>query len=176
MVTLVLTIIGDDRSGLVESLAAAVANHGGSWNTSSMARLGSKFAGIVEITVPEKNADALVDEFGPLEAKGLLDITVERTDRERSDVAGGTASARGDLHIVGQDRPGIVHEISQAVARHGVSIELLQTSTASAPMSGELLFEATAVLVADDVAKFDLLTADLETLADELMVDVELNA
>ncbi len=82
--------------------------------------------------------------------------------------------ARWQLHLIGQDRPGIVHEISQALARNGVSIEELQTSTSSAPMSAELLFEATAVLVATTGADRAALADDLEALANELMVDLEL--
>lgn len=169
MTTLVLTVIGDDRSGLVEALAAVVTRHGGNWNRSSMARLGSKFAGIVEVSVTDVHVDALIDELGPLEAQGLLDITVERVTDTPAQIAG----PRWELRLVGQDRPGIVHEIAQALARSGVSIEELQTSTSSAPMSAEILFEASAVLVATTDADRDALAAELEALANELMVDIE---
>jgi glycine cleavage system regulatory protein len=171
MATLVLTVIGDDRSGLVEALAGAVAQHDGNWNRSSMARLGNKFAGIVEVSVPEARVDDLTNELAPLEAQGLLDVTVERVQ----DAPAATSSApRWELRLVGQDRPGIVHEIAHALARSGVSIEELQTSTSSAPMSAEILFEATAVLVATTGADRDTLARELEALANELMVDIEL--
>ena len=170
MTTLILTVIGDDRSGLVEALAGVVARHDGNWNRSSMARLGSKFAGIVEVAVPDGRVDALIDELGPLEARGLLDITVERITDAPTAVAG----PRWELRLIGQDRPGIVHEIAQALARSGVSIDELQTSTSNAPMSAETLFEATAVLVATTGADRDTLAAELEALANELMVDIEL--
>lgn len=170
MATLVLTVIGDDRSGLVEALAGVVAQHDGNWNRSSMARLGTKFAGIVEVSVPAGRVDTLIAELGPLEAQGLLDITVERLTEMPAEAAG----PHWELRLVGQDRPGIVHEIAQALARSGVSIDELQTSTSSAPMSAEILFEASAVLVATSDADRSALAAELEALANELMVDIEL--
>jgi glycine cleavage system regulatory protein len=136
-----------------------------------MARLGTKFAGIVEVSVPEARVDDLIADLEPLEEQGLLDITVERVDETPAPVA---SDARWKLRLVGQDRPGIVHEIAQALARNGVSIEELQTSTSSAPMSAETLFEASAVLVATTAADRSALAADLEALANELMVDLEL--
>ncbi len=171
MTTLILTVIGDDRSGLVDALSGVVMRHDGNWKRSSMARLGSKFAGIVEVSVPDDRVDELVGDLEPLEAQGLLDITVERvTEAPTPNVA----DRRWELRLVGQDRPGIVHEIAHALARNGISIEELQTSTSSAPMSAEILFEATAVLVATSDADRDALAADLEALANELMVDLEL--
>ena len=78
MATLVLTVIGDDRSGLVDALSGVIADHGGNWDKSRMARLAGKFAGIVMVAVPDAAADALIADLEPLEAQGLLDITVER--------------------------------------------------------------------------------------------------
>ena len=76
--TLVLTVIGDDRSGLVSALSGVIADHGGSWERSQMARLAGKFAGIVLVAVPDESAEALIAELGPLGSQGLLDVTVER--------------------------------------------------------------------------------------------------
>ena len=45
MATLVLTVIGDDRAGLVNALAEAVTAHGGNWERSQLAELAGKFAG-----------------------------------------------------------------------------------------------------------------------------------
>ena len=51
MPTLVLTLIGPDRAGLVEAVAAVVADHGGNWLESRMSRLAGQFAGILEVEV-----------------------------------------------------------------------------------------------------------------------------
>jgi len=170
MATLVLTVIGDDQSGLVDALSGVVSRHGGNWDRSHMARLGGKFAGIVVVEIADSRADALIDDLAPLELQGLLDITVEH--------AAGSEPADDStvlsLQLIGQDRPGIVHEISHALAGSGVSIEELQTETMSAPMAGEQLFEATAVLQAPSDVALDDLQALLEALANELMVDIDL--
>jgi glycine cleavage system regulatory protein len=55
MATLVLTVIGNDTSGLVDALADPIAHHGGSWDRSHMARLAGQFAGIVVVSVPDEN-------------------------------------------------------------------------------------------------------------------------
>ncbi|MGI9644689.1 MAG: glycine cleavage system protein R [Ilumatobacteraceae bacterium] len=170
MTTLVLTVIGDDQSGLVDALSGVVTRHGGSWDRSHLARLGGKFAGIVVVEIPDARARGLIDDLEPLEAHGLFEIVVERTTGdEPTDES--TALA---LQLVGQDRPGIVHEISHALAVHGVSIEELETQSMSAPMAGEVLFMANAVLRAPAGVPLDDLRDVLEALAQELMVDIDL--
>ena len=171
MATLVLTVIGDDRSGLVSALSGVIAEHGGSWERSQMARLAGKFAGIVVVTVPDGHAESLIKDLGPLEAQGLLDITVERGADEPS-----TEATRLHLELVGADRPGIVHDISQVLAARQVSIEELHTATREAPMAGGMLFEATATLLAPPTLAVADLQSVLEELANELMVDLTLHA
>lgn len=172
MATLVLTVIGDDRSGLVSALSGVIAAHGGSWERSQMARLAGKFAGIVLVAVPDDRADALISELEPLSAEGLLDITAERSHDADDGPEGAT---RLSLELVGTDRPGIVHDISRSLATRGVSIEELQTATREAPMSGGTLFEARATLLSPSNVPIDDLRELLERLANELMVDIELS-
>ena len=173
MATLVLTVIGDDRSGLVSALSGVIADHGGSWERSQMARLAGKFAGIVLVAVPDERAEALIEELGPLGTEGLLDVTVERGADEPSTSDDLT---RLTLALVGADRPGIVHDISRVLAARQVSIEELHTATREAPMVGGMLFEATATLLAPPTAPIADLQAVLEELANELMVDLSLSA
>lgn len=170
MTALVLTVVGDDQAGLVDALSGVIVEHGGNWDTSEMARLGGKFAGIVLLTVPDANADALVEALGPIEAQGLLDITVSRA-------ASGAPAGRSrplTMELVGQDHPGIVHDISHALASHDVSIRELHTETTSAPMAGGALFNATAVLDVPEDIPIGQVRQRLEALANELMVDIEL--
>lgn len=173
MATLVLTVIGDDRSGLVSALSGVIADHGGSWERSHMARLAGKFAGIVVVVVPDDRAEALIGELGPLGTEGLLDVTVERGVDEGP---ASTEVTRLSLELVGADRPGIVHDISRALAARQVGIEDLRTATREAPMAGGMLFEATATLLAPPTASIADLQMVLEELANELMVDLSLSA
>jgi glycine cleavage system regulatory protein len=166
---LVLTCIGEDREGLVEALARTIAAHDGNWLESRMARLGGRFAGILQVEVPVDNEDALVRDLAGLEARGLR-VVVE---------AGATAVHREnalELELIGQDRPGIVHEISRILAANGVNVEELDTGCSNAPESGETLFHARIALHAPDSVDTEKLFRELEAIALDLMVDVVIDA
>ncbi len=74
MAHLVLTVVGDDRAGLVQSLADAVASHGGNWETSELAELAGAFAGIVLVSVPDDRVDELTRALEGLD--GMLRVTL----------------------------------------------------------------------------------------------------
>jgi glycine cleavage system regulatory protein len=169
MATFTLTCIGDDRPGLVSLLSAPISEHGASWERSQMARLGGKFAGVLLLDVPDDRADALLEDLAALQEVGLL-VTAERTD-----VPAEQPSVRLNLDLLGADHPGIVAEISAALASEHVGIEELSTDVHEAPMAGGMLFEARAVLQAPPTTSMDELRKILEAIADELMVEIRLS-
>lgn len=166
MASLILTVVGPDRPGLVRALAEAVAAQGGSWLESRMARLAGQFAGIVLVEAP----DSLVEGLRPLESQGLR-ITVQTATSSGQAIAAGTS--RLALEVVGNDRPGIVRDISQILAANGVNIEELTTGVVSGSFSGETLFRLMAFLRAPDMAAMDAVRVGLELLGNELMVDIQ---
>ena len=163
---LILTVIGDDRPGLVGELSAAIAAHQGNWLESSMSHLAGQFAGIVRVAVPGAQAEALKIALGQLAA---LKVMAE-TAGEKSVSPG----RRLKLALVGHDRIGIVREVSQVLAMHAVNVEKLETHTEAAPMSAEILFHAQAELCAGAGLDARALKAELEKLSDDLMVDITL--
>jgi glycine cleavage system regulatory protein len=163
---LVLTLIGPDRPGLVEVLSRTVADHGANWLESRMAHLAGHFAGMVRVSVPAQRADELASALRALE-----DLRVQV---ETASAAPGADEPAVVLELLGQDRPGIVREVSHALATRGVNVEELETQCESAPMSGEALFRARARLRLPSDLPLDALRETLEKLADELMVDVAL--
>ena len=169
MTTLVLTVLGDDRAGLVSAVSSPLRTHGASWERSQMARLAGKFAGIVEVSVASDAVDALSLDLRALSGEGLS-VHVERTDKDVAVPDGPHIT----LDLIGADRPGIVADISALLADSGVSIEELTTQVREAPMAGGLLFEAHATLVAPAGADGAALRNALEQLADELMVELTL--
>ncbi len=167
---LVLTVSGPDRPGLVETLSQTVANHRGSWLESRMARLAGHFAGVLRVSVPEEQVDALTRALQSLGPEGLQ-IGVARSELEPP-----ASDAQGlRLEILGSDRPGIVHDISRALADRDINVDELRTEIMSAPMSGELLFLANAEIQIPAGLNLELLRKDLEALAHELMVDIDLD-
>jgi glycine cleavage system regulatory protein len=169
MTDLVLTLIGPDRPGLVEAVAEAVAAHGGNWLESRMARLAGKFAGILRIEVPGDKTAALQAALAALDARGLKVV-----GEPSSDPLPSAAGRALDLELVGLDRPGIVREISQLLATSGANVEELSTDRTSAPMSGEMLFQAKARVCLPSDADLASLRAALERLASDLMIEVRL--
>ena len=70
--SLILTVIGPDRTGLVEAVARHVTAHGGNWLESRMARLAGKFAGILRVQVPDEQVDELTSALRDLGAPQRL--------------------------------------------------------------------------------------------------------
>ena len=168
MESLVVTVIGKDRPGLVESVSAAVEAHGGSWVESRMSRLAGEFAGILRVTVPTAQADDLSGALEALRAEGLR-VVVERGVEEA--VEEGRLIV---LELVGSDRPGIVHKISEALAARGVNVDELNTECEGAPWSGGTLFKAMARLRVQEGLDLDQLREGLEAIAGDLMVDISI--
>ena len=166
-IPLVMTIISPDRTGLVESIARAVAEHGGNWLESRLCRLGGEFAGILRIEISAEKKSALLDALQKLQTNGLQ-ITV----RGDASVSTAVAGKQTQLEIVGADRPGIVREITAALARAGVNVEEFSSEITSAPMSGENLFKAQARLQLPENCNLAALKMDLEKIAADLLVDV----
>ncbi|MGI9596392.1 MAG: glycine cleavage system protein R [Acidimicrobiales bacterium] len=178
---IVITVIGDDRAGLVGVLSGAIADNGGNWERSQMAELAGVFAGVVLASVPESGVDGLSHELAGIESQGLLHISMANVAGP-DDSAGGpgrpggtTGGARLSLRLVGQDHPGIVHEISSTLAERNVSIDELETAVVPAPMGG-MLFEAKATLEAPEGVSVGDVQDALEALAQDLMVDVDLSS
>lgn len=173
MASLLLTVIGDDRPGLVSAVSALVEARGGSWQRSQLTRLAGKFAGIALVEVPDTQRTGLEEALAALAAEGLF-VRVEDAGPAGAADARDEAPATFTLHLVGQDHPGIVAEISSALAARGVGIEELLTDVVDAPMGGGTVFEARATLRMPPGADAEV-RADLERLAAELMVDLELD-
>src|ERR1700760_1656865 len=163
MASLILTVIGPDRPGLVRAISETVAARGGSWLESRMARLAGQFAGIVLLEAPT----SVLDDLRALESQGLR-IVVQSGEPQ----VPASVEPRLQLEVVGNDRPGIVRDLAQILARSGVNIEELTTGVTSGSFSGETLFRATALVSAPDAAAVDAVRTGLEPLGNELMVDI----
>jgi len=160
-----MTIIGPDRTGLVEAVARAVSSHGGNWLESRMCRLGGEFAGILRIEIPAGKKTPLLDALQKISG---LTVTVHAGDSKIS----ASNARQTKMEIIGQDRPGIVHEISAALARAGVNVEEFSSEVVSGAMSGETLFKAVARLQLPENCDLGALKKDLEKIAADLLVDV----
>ena len=167
MIPLVLTFVGDDRPGLVNAISEKVAHFGGTWLESRSVHLAGKFAGVVLVSVPDESLIGLESALAKLAPSGLR-VSIER---------GGSAEPEKParlvmLDILGHERPGIVHDVTQALTSFGVNIEEFQSGLRAEPFTGVQMFHATARLSVPQVLKLEDLRKALEKLAAEIMVDL----
>ncbi|WP_250463251.1 glycine cleavage system protein R [Microbulbifer litoralis] len=164
---LVISLISDDKPGVVERLSAVVAENGGNWEDSRMAHFAGKFAGILRVSVAGEAAQGLRDALSALAAEGYK-LQVEDTSTL---AAGPQQTIR--LKLVGNDRPGIVREISRALAARQLNMEQLETGYDSTPWSGEPLFTAECTISVAEDMDLDGLRDELDEIADELGVEID---
>lgn len=165
--SIVLTVICQDRPGIVQSVSSVLKKHGGNWTQSSMSTLAGQFAGILLASVPESRADACLKDLRDLEDQGIH-ITAEICD---DDVGGGTIN-QYTLELVGNDHPGIVHDITRLLTRHNISVQGLDTYVESGSMAGGSIFRARAQLQVPESVDIEALESQMEELANDLMVEI----
>ena len=166
---LILTVIGSDRPGLVGAISRVVSDHDANWEASHMARLGGRFAGILQVVVPDDRAESLTKSLEELGPAGLK-VTVERD----VEVAGEEGQSYW-LELVGSDQPNIVRDISNALATREVTVLELSSEVSAAPVSGGQLFKMQASIQCPAGLTRTELRDSLEELANSLMVDLTLD-
>ncbi len=167
----IVTFIGDDRPGLVEQLSSAIERCGGNWQESRLSQLGGKFAGLVLVTLAEDAGDTLEQAL-----KGLASSGISVRVTPASVAAAPAAGQRITLAVLGPDRPGIVREISRALAAEKVNVIDMESDVSSAPMSGEPLFRAEILAEIPQGASQEALTDALDGIAEQMTLEIDLGA
>jgi glycine cleavage system regulatory protein len=165
---LVLTVISDDKPGVVELLARTISKYQGNWLESRMAHLAGKFAGILQIAVAPEHQLALREALEQLNKQSMKVVVEDAAATEK------VPCKNFNFSVIGNDRPGIVHEIAQAFAGRNINMDELETSYSSMPWSGEPMFEATGIVEVPEAVDMDALWEQLDVIADELAVDIRL--
>jgi glycine cleavage system regulatory protein len=166
MAHVVFTFTGRDQPGVVHRLASVVREHGGNWEEGRMARLAGRFAGILDVTLADDRVAALTAALEALDADGVRVLVDPGVDAPEF------VGRRVQVDATGTDRPGIVRDVSAALARLGVNIVDLHTTSREAPVAGGLLFVARALVDVPEAVSVDAVRAALEALADDLLVEV----
>ncbi|MEV7692014.1 ACT domain-containing protein [Microbacterium sp. NPDC089189] len=169
MTSLVLTVVGADRAGLVATVAEVVDAHGGNWERSELAELSGTFAGVIEVSVPPQRADELREALTVVD--GFVTVVVPT-----GQAAVPSTERRLVVRVLGNDRPGIVREITAVLSGSGISIERMTTSSRDAAMAGGRLFEAAVTASVPVSTDVDAVVSRLEDLATDIQVDVQVLA
>ena len=167
--SLVVSIVGADRQGIVSSLAERAQRFGANWAASRMTRLAGEFAGMVHLEVPRENADALATSLRDLASSGLQ-VVVARSDG--TNVASKLRVV--ELELVGEDRLGIVSNLTKLLAGRGISIESIHTDIVRSGVSGKQTFKVEAHLLVPASVSVEALQHEVGSLAREMMLDIAL--
>ncbi|PJG58979.1 glycine cleavage system protein R [Aeromonas cavernicola] len=161
---LVITVIGADKPGIVEVLAAVINREQGNWLGSAMSELAGQFAGILHVSVPDQHYGRLCEAL-----VNLPDLTIS--------FAEGTTHVEPPhqlmMTVTGNDRPGIVHELASLLRQLNINVADLTTGCEPAPHSGAPLFYAHALVALPDGLALETLVSALEALSDDLVVDID---
>ena len=169
MTSVILSVIGSDRPGLTEALAGAVLSAGGNWLESHLSRLGGLYVGSVLVELAADKVEALRAAARAVDAQGLEVRIVPALEGAG---AGGEALR---FSLVGQDRPGIVRQVTAVLSRLAVNIEAFDTQIVAEPHSGAPLFQIEARLRLPPDLSAGKAQAALEEISGEIMVDISLS-
>ncbi len=168
--SLIVTVMGPDRPGIVSLLSDKAQRFGANWASSRLGNHAGEFAGVVQFEVPRDNAEPLAAGLRGLEASSGLRLVVAR-----SDGAATPGGLRGiDVELVGDDRPGIVSSLTRMLAESGVSVENLHTGIMGDPAAGKRTFKVDAHLLVPRNLDTETLRSRLEALASEMTLDIGL--
>jgi len=169
---IVLTIIAEDHPGIINTVSEVLYKYGGAWTESSMATLAGQFTGILLASVATDKAEACVEELKGLGEQGIRVVArLSRTSPTEE-----IETREYVLDLVGNDRRGIVHDITTILSRHDINVQNLETVVESVAMGGGEVFKAKALLIVPMSADIDVLETELEDMANELMVDISLES
>ncbi|MEW9799068.1 glycine cleavage system protein R [Alteromonas sp. CYL-A6] len=165
MQPLIITIMGKDKPGLVDALAKRVYQHGGNWQGSSFAHMAGMFTGFVEVLVPQDNHDALIAALDAIEGLSVQSVSVVNAEPAHT--------MQLSVDIMGNDKPGIVQELTSVLNEFNLNIVNFSSRCESAPNWGSLMFKANAVIAVPDDFDHGALQQALEALANDLVVDIQ---
>jgi len=167
---LVVTLTCPDRPGIVDRITKVIADSSANWEESRMAHLGGEFAGIVKLSVPEHEAEAVAAALRAL-ADEEMTVAVKITHPEASAPTAGYFLR--ELRLKGADHEGIVHKVAHYLAEHGINVETMETEVIPAPISAIPLFQMTAQIKVPPGVSLSELAENLELIGHELGVDIE---
>ena len=168
MASVVLSVIGSDRPGLTEALASAVLSAGGNWLESHLSQLGGLYVGSVLVAIGAEGVEVLRTAVRAVDAAGL-EVRIAPAIESPGEAGEGL-----HLSLVGQDRPGIVRQVTAVLSALDVNIEAFDTRLSAEPHSGAPLFHLEARLRLPSGLRAGEVQAALEAISAEIMVDTSL--
>jgi len=167
---LVISALGRDRPGIVDSLSETIAEYGCNVTESRMTVLGGEFAIIMMIS---GNWDAIARLENSLphvaEKQGLM-LTIKRTEQRSTE----DKLLSYMVEVVSMDHSGIVRDIAKFFSSRNINIEELQTSNYAAPHTGTPMFSMNMNISIPSNLSIGTLRGEFMDMCDELNLDAML--
>ena len=165
---IILSVLSNDKPGVVNAIANVVTEWGGSWQESHLSRLGGKFAGVIAVVIDESSLDSLKESLTALAQQGIQVVV---------DINQALSESSGlclRFHAAAPDRKGIVREMSKALAHHHINVLELTTECSSMPYSGDPLFSASGLIALPSSLSAEEVSDVFDAISAELGIDFEL--
>ena len=184
----VITVLSNDKPGVIDALAQCAKQHGGNWLESKLAQMAGKFVGVIRISVDKSEFEALTQSLNLLKSQGIYttceaiykDIEAHTNAKEINGSDSNIAHLRASFHAIGPDRKGIIKELSSAFLAKNINVDTLETKLSSMPYSGDPLFEAAGTVDipeggGNNDKRLNELHQQLDDIADDLGIDISLS-
>jgi glycine cleavage system regulatory protein len=165
MQVMVLTLIGKDKPGLVDAIAKCIIDAEGNWLKSSFCQLSGQFAGFIEVMLPQEKHNELLHACHQL---AHLHITLLPSNAHET-----LLDAKAVIIVTGNDRRGIVSDITSTLKTFDINIIEMTTQCESAPNWGSPLFTAKVIVSVSHQLDLDNVKLAIEDITDDLMVEIE---
>ena len=172
---IICSFIASDRPGLIEILANSISKANGNWLESRSTKLAGQFAGIICIDVLEDDREQLIAALKKLNQNEIIVQVTDQLLKGSATQVTETKNSKLQLTVLGNDRPGIVLQVSQALANANINVIDMQTFITSAAMSGDNLFNAKLSLCEKSDYDIEQLEIQLEIIARQLSIEIDLD-
>ncbi len=166
----ILSVLSEDKPGIVKRIAEVVANHNGNWLESRLTQLSGQFAGVIRISVSSDCLDALTKALTGLTEDGIQVSTTPLVKNTRQ-----VSQKTAEFTLAGPDRPGIVRELTDTFTQYQINVEEITTRCTSMPYSGDPLFEAEGKLQLAEGTDWEGLLENIKVIADTLALDIDVS-
>ena len=131
---IVISCIGPDKTGLVDSISKIISQYKGNWQVSSLHHLSGFFAGVIEVAVTKENSQPLVSALKNING---LSCQIETAESNAPEI-----DTNLILELTANDRSGIVQEVSSIIHNQSGNLIKLVSSQDSAAHTGQVMFKA----------------------------------
>jgi glycine cleavage system transcriptional repressor len=163
----VITAVGDDRTGIVNELSDEILKDGGNIEDSRMALLGGAFTIIMLVAGEPEAIHKLISRIPVIEKSLGMTMVIKETEPRRRDAS----LLPYRIDVVSMDHPGIVHDVADFFANRGINIEDMSTATHPAAHTGTPVFSMHLTIAVDADSPIAELRHEFQDFCDDLNLD-----